>query len=228
LNFLILKLIVGYHVYPGYYGERIDYDYGATWLPFGGSTLGKAQFLRSIMGDYGVEKPFFLNETGLMCPDHDPYLQFCDPPVDAFYQAQADHLTRTFTRGQRDDTIMGFIWFTLENIWRNTGLLDPSGNERLVYYAYQQLALRLENSKFKKTVDYGDGIEAYEFQNGLNVIHVVWAREDGEDPPLTISVIQSNFVEAYSQYGDILPKDIEDEFYTIEVGFSPIYVVLNP
>ena len=217
--------IVGYHAYPPYQNVRKDYDLDpfSVWYSWGGNVIGKATYLRSIMNQYNVTKPVFLNETGLMCPDHSPYIAYCSPPVAGFYQAQADYVVRAFTRGLSEN-VMGYIWYTLESGWRYTGLLDGT-DPKLVYYAYQNLISRLQGARFLSVVSNGDGIEAYAFETNHGETHVYWAIED-QTFSIQIPITQLN--EAYSMYGDVLPKTVVGSNYQINVGFSPIYVVLNP
>jgi len=218
--------ILAYHSYPPYQNIRKDYDTDpfGKFIDWGGNVVGKARYLRSVMGQYGVDKPVFLNETGLMCPDHDPYAAYCTPPSASFFQAQADHVVRTFVRGTSEN-IMGFIWYTLNGPgWRYTGLLEGNYEPKLVYLAYQQMIVRLENSVFFGRVGYGDGLEGYAFEDGVKTTHVVWAEED---QVVTISVPEMKLIEAYDQYGNILPKSLVGSAYQFHVGFSPIYLIID-
>lgn len=221
--------ILAYHWYPSYYPLKVDFDQksGQGWDVLGGGVAGKAKFLRDLMKDYGVDKPLFLNESGLGCiydsPDHFPW---CADPDELFYQAQADFLTRSFVRGLGQG-ITGVSWYTLENDgWRELGLLDDSMKPRPAYRAYQQLVFQLQGVTLLGPVDaYGDGIEAYAFQKGSRQVQVLWALEDQTYP---VKIPQSRFVDARSRDGALLMPVFTETEVQLSVGFSPIFLTLNP
>lgn len=216
--------IVPYHSYPPYVNRRVDHDndIGGPWDALGGGFVGKAIFLRQMMAQYGVDKPLFLNETGMMCPD---YYAWCVPsPIPDFYQAQADFVVRGFVRATAND-IKGPIWYTLNVGWRHTGLLDSDGNPLPAYNAYQVLNRQLAGASYKEVSFYAEGVEAYAFQKGGKQIDVVWAMQD---QVLDILVPQDKFVEAYDQYGNSLTPDPLDSNYRFLVGFEPIYIIRLP
>ncbi len=218
--------IVPYHSYPPYLDERIDYDnaLAGPWKDLGGGIVGKASFLRQLMSPYGVDKPVFLNETGLMCPPTigGEQTTWCSPPEDAFYQMQADHVVRSFVRGISAN-ISGFIWYTIDGPgWRYTGLLDGSKNPLPGYTAFQQLNTRLQYTKYSGPADYGASIEAYAFTKDDKFVHVIWSKADETH---TIVIPSSKFVAAYKRDGTPLTPAQDG---SLQVGFEPIYVELLP
>ena len=216
--------ILPYHAHPVYLGQVADYDNGmpSPWRTRGGWTLGKARFLREMMAPYGVDKPLFLDETALGCSiDHWP----CDPLPADFFEAQADFVVRAFARGL-SESIAAFIWYTLDGPgWRSGGLLDQDDDPQPVYYAYQQLATRLQNGSFDQAVDYGPGVEAYRFSTRARLIDVLWSIDTISD---TITVPQVEFVAAYSRDGVVLNPEPVGGNYQFVAGFSPIYVERQP
>ena len=230
--------VVPYHAYSIYRGKNLegkffDYDdgdvnspwFGDTW---GGAVLGKARFLREIMGAYGVQKPLFVDEVSLTCPqEFFPVLCDSDLPLfDDFLQIQASHLVRVLTRGLSED-IQGFTWYTLDGPgWRNGGLLDISNSPRPSYVAYQVLTQQLINADYLSPVDYGTGIEGYAFRRDTQDIQVLWSELDV--PDLSILVPASDFVEARARDGTLIAPALVDGNYQIPVGFSPIYIVRRP
>jgi hypothetical protein len=223
--------VVPYHWYPPFVNEIIDHDnalvypygYGESpWNELGGGTVGKAKFLKQILEQYQVDKPVFLNESGLICPE---YYTWCLPPDGSFYQHQADYVVRSYVRGFGGG-VMGFTWYTLEGPgWRYTGLLDGNYNPKPVYTAYQQMGVQLAYADYVGTVDFGAGIEAYQFSKGYANIHVVWAETDQE---LMITVPKSEFIGAWDRDGKVIEPTKKPVNYQIPVGFSPIYVLTSP
>jgi hypothetical protein len=217
--------IVPYHWHPHYGNVLADYDnaIGSPWDPWGGGTVGKARYLRQLMGDFGVEKPLFLNETGFGCRETD---DFCNPPDEVFFQNQADHLVRSYTRALSEN-LMGVIWYTLNNPgFRNSGLLDPSISPRPAYDAYQVLIAQLQYGKYQAPVDYGAGLEAYEFRRKLERVHILWAIH----PSATFDVLvpDADFIAAFDREGTPLEPPLIGPDRQIAVGFSPVYIHLHP
>jgi hypothetical protein len=214
--------ILAYHAYPSYDGTVKDHDLTFLfWADWGGIVPGKALFLRQTMARYGVDKPLFLNETGLGCPS---YFTVCDPPEPQFFQVQASYVIRSFVRGIGQG-IIGFVWYTLDGPgWRHTNLLDGDGTLKPAYVAYQQLAQQLNQARYLRPVDYGPGLDAYAFQRGTQYVHVVWAIED---ETLAIMIPRNNYVAAYGRDGELLSPTLVAMNYQLQVGFEPIYVILR-
>lgn len=220
--------VVPYHWYPPYLNQQIDHDLKAgPWEGWGGGTLGKARFLRQIMGASGVNKPLVLNETSLMCPPTvggNP-VGYCSPPTSAFYQMQANHLVRSFVRGLSEN-LSGYVWYTLNGPgWRFTGLLTAADDPRPSYITYQVLVDQLHKARFKGTFNYGSGIEAYVFSKGNEQVHVVWTINPQS---LKAVVHKSKFIAAYAREGTQLSPPLVGDRYEIEVGFKPVYIVRKP
>ena len=214
--------IVAYHAYPSWANLPLDFDLETgDWISRGGWTLGKARFLRQVMAAYGVTKPLIANETALGCNENSPV---CQPPPEAFYQAQADYIVRTFVRARGED-ISGLVWYTLNSpVWRHTGLLDENGVPRPAYWAYEQLASQLNRSVPEGKVDYGVGVEAYSFLRARDRVHVAWSLDYTAD---MISVPQSSYLAAYDRFGTALTPVAADPYYRFTAGFSPIYLILR-
>lgn len=218
--------IIPYHWYPPYINQKIDPDNqlpGNQWNSLGGGVTGKANYLRQLMTQYDVSKPLFLNETAVMCPPQigGVDVDWCNPPGIDFFQMQADSLVRMFVRGLSVD-LMGFIWYTINGPgWRNVGLLDQDGNPRPAYFAFQQLNQRIQNSHFLGSRYYDDKVEAYAFDNGNQEIIVAWAKQD---EVVNISFTGSNISQVYGRGGNIITPVNN----SVDVDFSPIYVILNP
>ncbi|MEJ2207686.1 MAG: hypothetical protein P8129_01445 [Anaerolineae bacterium] len=213
--------VLAFHAYPSYSGTKHDYDlYAGVWTDWGGMVPGKALFLQQAMDRYGVDKPLFLNETGLGCP---PYIAICDPPDSQFFQVQASHLTRSFVRGLSKG-LMGLIWYTLDPPgWRYTNLVNSDGTLKPAYIAYQQLARQLDSARYIQPVDYGPEIEAYRFQRGAESVHVAWAIEDAT---LSVYVPATDYVAAYDRDGNPLSPSVAGTELKLQVGFDPIYIIL--
>jgi Cellulase (glycosyl hydrolase family 5) len=213
---------VGYHSYPGYTNQPLDYDYdrepNSSWASMGGYTLGKAKFLRALMAKYGVSKPLMLNETGLTCPT--PPNGICGGVGPTFYQAQSAYAIRMITRAW-STRVQQIMWYTLHGPgWFDSGLLDENQQPRPVYRAYQNLITMTSRSDPPVPIhDYDRDdvrVEAYRFNKGMTLVDVVWAKDLStyyvEAPP--------KFTKAYDQYG----AEIDPIGPYIPVNFSAVYI----
>jgi hypothetical protein len=216
--------VVPYHAYSTYVNLRVDYDTDqphGRWNQLGGVVLGKARFLRSVMSQYGVDKPVAVDEIALTCPNDLPWATFCSPPENNFYQMQADFLVRSYVRGFNGN-IYSYIWYTLDDTWRYGGLLNNENNPRLSYLAYQQLIIHLRGTSYNGPYTYGAGIEAYAFDYMNQQIHVIWSMTDTSH---SINLPKSEFVAAYTRDGaSITPTPIGSD-YQLQVTFDPIYLI---
>ena len=215
--------VVPYHYAPPYLNQVIDYDtnYG-VWVDWGGGYLGKARFLRGFMTQYEIDRPVYINETSLTCPDDIVGITWCSPPANDFYQMQADFLVRSYVRGLSED-ISGYSWYSLnEAEWRYTSLLDSEYNRKPAFVAYRQLISTLQGTTYVGTYTYGTGIEAHYFDDQSLFIHVIWSTTD---TIYTITVPQLEFVAAYTRDGvPIIPTPSGPD-YQLPVQFEPIYLI---
>jgi hypothetical protein len=219
--------VVPYHWYAGYQNTKIDHDLQGeqVWASLGGGTVGKARFLRSIMGRYQVSKPLSVNEIGLHCPEYSAWCKSPNGPTTGYYQAQADHLVRSFVRGL-NEKISSFFWFTLDGPgWRYSSLLDNNQNPKPNYAAYRVLASQLQGTHLINTVSYGQGIEAYAFQRGAERVDVIWTVADVSIP---ISIPQGVLKAAFDRDGNALNLPLQGDYYTLTANFSPVYLVRLP
>ncbi len=211
--------VLAYHSYLFYSGPKVDPDISTTsdWYPWGGVVVGKARFLRQTLQSYGVDnKPLSSDETGL--------LYYSGTPGESFYQAQADHVVRSYTRALAEN-ISSVFWYTLEGPgWRYSGLLN-NGNPNLSFIAYQQLIQRLKDASYLGTVSYDANIEAYAFDNRQQKIQVVWTKMD---QTIELQIPGAKFIAAYSRDGNPITPTPSGQDYLLSVGFSPIYIVFAP
>jgi hypothetical protein len=81
------------------------------------------------------------------------------------------------------------------------------------------------NSLPMGSVFYAPGIEAYAFNRGTDRLDVLWAIED---QTITVTVPISEWIGAYGRDGEIITPTVNGTDYLLPVGFSPIYLILQP
>ncbi len=223
--------ILAYHAYPAFIAPNIDTDIntGGRWDDLGGHTVGKLNLLRDVMTRYGIQKPVWLNETGLLSPcffDSDCNTQ---PIPDGFEQAQAEHLVRSFTRAAANG-VQQYIWYTLDSTgWRYTSLLRPGTYERKpAYHAYAHLIRSIDPFRGVERLPehvYGSGIEAYRFFTPGSAVDTLWTLTPQSK---LVSLPSTSFIDATDLFGNPLTPTTINGQTQLSVGFAPIYIHRNP
>jgi hypothetical protein len=213
--------VVGYHAYLQWNGQRTDQDIsaGTVWDAWGGVLRGKANFLRLIMSQYGMNIPLFINETGMICG-------WCDtqptPVLEQFFDMQANVAARSFPRAMAHG-ISGMVWYTLDGPgWRYCGLLNELQEPKPAYDAYNAFMDLTYGWDFLGPVDYGTGIEAYAFGYGAQEMNIIYTIEDVIS---LISIPQTHFIAAYDRFGTPIVPIPNYPNYELSVQFEPIYLV---
>lgn len=191
--------IVAFHVYP-HWAQSVGLSMEENhpyWAHRGGYVIGKIDYLREVMQDYGtkygytIDKPIIQTESALICLN-DTYCTDPDYPdrLGNFYQAQAEYAVIVYTRNIVQD-ILGTMWYTIEYPgWRLSSLLEQNGNPKPVYYALANLENELSGTWFSRQVTIPPYdprlLQAYEFISYKKAIWVVWVsdmcQEDIIDP----------------------------------------------
>jgi hypothetical protein len=227
--------IVAYHNHTGYASPTLDYS-GPSFGPWGeylnergealGPAKGKPHFLRGTMARYGVDKPLHLNESTQRCAWS---AQCKDSPPEEFFAHQPVFLTRMAIRSLNAG-VSNYIWYTIHGPgWDYGGLLDGSNKPQPVYYAYQtmveQIGTAAMNAPEQVDSAYPAGIEAYRFSENGKYIDALWS-VDGT--AITISLPQSNYINATDHLGTTLEATISDGQAQFSVGIQTIYIQRLP
>ena len=213
--------IVSFHGYAGYYTIITDEVYN-DWAHRGGIVLGKADYLRTVMASYGVDKPILHSEGALFC--HPAYAK-CNPPVPEFYESQADYVVWLFVRSWAAG-LMGSVWFTVEGPgWRYTNLLEYTLDPKPAYYAYQFITQELLGAMYQQQIATYPGLRVYEFtkpgSGGSQParIWVVWA----PDETTHTMTLPAGVQQIFDKYGNtIVPGGGQLDIK------SPVYIELTP
>ena len=202
--------ILAYHSY--FYWGPVTYDLDLTydkWRHRGGSLIGKADFLRSVMRQYNVDKPLIMNEGGILCFRSSPD---CGPQ--GYFNDQAIALVKMFARSHQIDLI-GTIWYPLNGPgWQESGLLDARQNPRPAYQSLLAVTALLRDATYTGPVAQGIA-EGYSFRRGTTLFQIYWTNSAERAtitlPPTTRAV--------YRYDGQRLPLS-----ETISVGREPVII----
>ncbi len=204
--------VLGYHSYVYWNPERRDwYQRAPLWDHLGGPLLGKRAMLMATLARYGYAKPLIMNEGGLLCYRADPACARL-----GFYQDQANHAVRLYTRVAASD-LLGAIWYTLNGPgWQDGGMLDANQQPRPVFHAARFLGTQLRGARLIRTLGSGS-LEGYAFAVGTRTVQIYWTNDGSQttvpSPPSLRAI--------YSMLGEALPLTTDQ----ISVGFEPIIIV---
>jgi hypothetical protein len=209
--------IVSFHGYSYYPNTWENIENTVSWVERGGSVMGKVSYLREVMEEYNVEKPIFITEGSLLCPEGNK--KNCNPPSDEFYQVQANYAVRFYVRNWAAG-IAGTIWYDFEGPgWRYAGMLDRYQNPKLDYKALKFLLAELQGASYHREVPGYQNVQVYEFSLPEKRVWVLWPT--GDDPQ-EISTPGDSL-----QVLDIYGNALSSLGSTLQIT-SPIYIELKP
>jgi hypothetical protein len=214
--------VVSFHGYPPYDGSSSNlgglyYDeHFPSWESRGGVVLGKADYIREVLANYGFVKPVMHTEGSLICSESNPN---CNPPGEEFYESQADYVVWLYIRNWAAG-LKATIWYQFTGPgWRYGGMLDENQQPKPAYYALDFLTQELAEASYVRQITQFSSLRAFEFSAPSKKIWVMWAPDE---VPHTIT-LPSGANKVYDKYGtDMTPLDSQ-----IAVS-SPIYVELTP
>jgi hypothetical protein len=200
--------IVGFHGYPYYavykdpnktYPQYLYNDeHHKYWIDRGGVVLGKIDFLREVMDNYGVSKPIIASEAALLCVSCNLHVN--DP---VYEEAKANYIVWLYVRNLAAG-VLGTTWFTIEGPgWRNAALLDKEKNPRPAYNVLKFVTQELIETTYKGQITQYPNLRGYQFGNYNRRVWVLWSPDE---QPYKIN-IPSNTISIYDKYGAaIIPE----------------------
>lgn len=203
---------VSFHAYTfwripgqGDLGPRVD------WRP---------AYLRELMRRYGVpEKPLLRTEGALLCPGEiTPECRW----------AQADYLSRLFTRSLRDG-LAANIWYVYDSdSYHNTALIEPGDVlvPRPGYFAYRHASRTLAGARYLGRLEgVPDDVEGYVLRRGAEHIVVVWS----DEPRLVaVPLPASGRVSCTNRDGGPVDCPLEGNTALVAVQTGATYLQIRP
>jgi len=186
--------IVAFHSYPIYSQGKILDETHPNFAARGGQLVGKVDFLRSVMAQFGVNKPILTTEVAFKCKTAN---ECGEPPSENFLQLQADFVVHAYVRSWGLN-LKGAIWYTLEGPgWEQTGLFDGT-TARPAYNALVFMSTELKDATIRAPLTQFAGLRGYEFTVVNTRIWVLWAPDGvtGKSIPLP-----ANVTNIYDKYG---------------------------
>ncbi len=216
-----------YDVYGPYWESRVAAKYHGI--------QAKAQFIRQLMQQGGVNFGLFVTETG----------ESSDPDwvgLDGQSQCVVTQMVRGSGAG-----LDGVSWWSLVDVpgWGYYGILDVNLNPKPSYTAYQVLVSKLEGYRFAKNIS-TKNVEAYQFVDGTKKRIVAWSAvvetpsnarcADLRVPkPLTVKKVKKiSVTDLYNKTTTLIKdnkkgdSDKRSKIIKFKVSSAPVYVDLNP
>jgi hypothetical protein len=199
-----------YDFYQGQWGRYYNGNWSSAWNTTGPVLLAKAQFIKSLLSQYGVSGKFLMNtESALLC-------DWCsnDP---AFETTKANYVAQVYAVAIVQGLRANF-WYSLLG-WRNSGLLNADLSPRPAYTAFQFARNEVGDAVFVQEITKYAGVKGYEFNRGDRRIWLLWSL-DGISHPVTFAGTPLN---AWDALGNSVTPAV-----SMNVSLNPLYLEWNP
>jgi len=221
--------VVSFHGYPNYkigVNPIQSEKYFVNWRAAGGLVEGKLDYINYVMNHYGINKPIFHTEGGLILPYSDPPL----PSTPEFEAAKANYLPWLFARNWANGLPVT-NWFTLNYPgFRMSSLLNVTGQPLPAYLAYSLMTEKLGKAEFVSYTVLGEvyqdpeiydpnEIHRFEFKTNEKRIWLLFGTRDNNSRTITVP---AKFIKAY----DIVGSSVYPEGDTITFQ-RPIYIEMS-
>jgi len=205
---------VSFHAYDYYQGQSGQYynpNWSSAWNSTGPVFIAKAQFIQSLLSQYGASGKFLMDtESALLCDSCSNDSTF--ETTKAYYVAQA--YAAAIAQGLRAN-----LWYSVLG-WRNSGLLNADLSSRPAYTAFQFGRNEVRDAGFVREITEYARVKGYEFNRGDRRIWLLWSL-DGISHPVTPSPAPLVACDAQGlcTTNPSLP---------IAVTLNPLYLEFNP
>jgi hypothetical protein len=206
--------VVSFHGYPTFQKDvnpiQSEINYSA-WSAAGGVVVGKLDFIKELMSQYGINKPIFHTEGALLLPNDG------SSSTDEFERAKANYLPWLYARNWSEG-ILATNWYTLNGPgWRQSALLAADQSPREAYTAFSLMTEKLGKSEFVSHSILDNGIHRFEF---LTHDLRIWLLFSPDNSPRSVAK-PSNFIQAY----DVVETQNEITITNTQITFTrPIYI----
>jgi hypothetical protein len=206
---------VSFHAYDYYQGHSGPYsnaNWQSAWNTTGPVLIAKAQFIQSLLSQYGVSGKFLMNtELAILC-------DFCSSNDSTFETTKAYYVAQAYAAAIAQG-LRANLWFSLLG-WNNSGLLNADLSPRLAYTAFQFSRNELRDATFVREITTYAGVKGYEYNRGDRRIWVLWSL-DGISHPVKPS--PAPLVACDTQGACITNPTLP-----ISVTLDPLYLEFNP
>ena len=217
-DYFDITAIHAYDYYQGFLGGFGNSAWNSWWNNEGPVAIKKAQFIRSVLGDYGaVNKEIMITETALLCagascPPNDPIF---DPD---FVATKTYYIAKVYAASIAEG-FQATIWYDLAWNWANTSLLKSDLTYTDAFWAFQTAKNSLEAASFVRQITEFDNVVGYEFDRGDRIIWLIWSK-DGSSESISLPGTPLSAWDVLNN-----PVPVTDP---LQVGMEPIYLEWLP
>jgi hypothetical protein len=211
--------LMNFHYYPAF---------RHNWDPYGLGITGKASFLRGLLANYGLDKPFVCTEASM----------WSDAAHGGSDELQSRYVPQLYARSLVASLEIT-IWYPLVDAdelgaWKS-GLVNPDYTPKPAFSAFQTAVHNLAPASYVRTLGPGETgspqIEAHEFlgSGGTPRVLVAWTNDEATHP----LSLETDKVMIMDKVGEsILRHDADDGvldgFVQVQLGPSPVYLHFQP
>lgn len=200
---------VSFHSYDYYIGTLGSYcnpNWHGSSTTTGPSLDLKANFLSSVLTQYGYNNKYILNtEIALLCNNFP-----CD---DTFEMTKAIYIAQSYAQTLASKASIA-IWYSYTGSWQSTKLVDGSDIPTPAYYAYQAANQILRNTAFTQHLQI-DGVTGYEFYGRGDRFWILWST-GGQPQHIKLPGVPM-------QMWDVLGKPVTPT-RELDIGVLPVYL----
>jgi hypothetical protein len=174
---------VSFHAYDYYLyllGEYYNPNWTSAWNTTGPVIFAKAQFIQSLLSQYGVTGKFLMNTEAAVICGHTGGEPVCQ--ADDFSRTKVYYVAQSYAMAIAQG-LRANIWYSVQG-WRGSGFLDASLNPLPAYTAFQIGRNELRDAAYSGEIVPADlggifGIKGYKFQLDDRTIWVLWSLDGG-------------------------------------------------
>jgi len=213
--------MMNFHYYPPFWGY---------WEQFGTGLMGKNNYLKAKLAEYGVEKPVAVTETGWDI-NWNGGETFAGVPGASGLEMQNRFVVQTFSRAMAADIKIA-NWFVFNDIppWYY-GFVYSDFNKRPSFGVFQNVVAQLGQAQYTRTLTASElgssNAEGYAFARCQTQIYGVWTDDGG---PATIRV-PARTVDVVDMYGNTSQitdaADGNSDGVTTVTYSDPVYIVFQ-
>jgi hypothetical protein len=214
--------VMNFHYYP---------VFEPNWTFYGAGLSGKASYLRSKLGQYGVmNKPMICTEAGWHSDNY--------PGLPSTPEIQSRYVVKLFAQSlaSRLDVMIWWTWIDPGSGYGANGLLTQSLERKPAFYAYQTAEKKLGHASFQRSLSASElesaALEGYRFvwQGTDKSLYVLWSN-DAATRTVSLPISRARVTGMYGEFVMQVQDGDDGEVdgrVRVSIGPDPVYVEAMP
>jgi hypothetical protein len=209
--------IMNFHYYP---------PFEPTWAPYGPGLAGKANYLRSKLGQYGLaNKPMICTEAGWHSDD------------ESTPEIQSRYVVKLFTQSLASNlgAMTWWTWIDPGSPYGANGLLTQSLQRKPSFSTYRVAAEKLAHAPFQRILSSSElgssNLEGYRFtSSSQRPLYILWSRDE-VTRAVALPLSRAQITNLYGEIVGIVNDGDDgqtDGYIQVSVGANPLYAEAVP